>query len=256
MKTKGKLNKGVSSINRFRFVVGIWLTLIIIASMLSMSGCSSKGDPGVEKGKLNVQLRTWNNYSAYTQKNTNDAFIYDLVDIRAYKYEMKFTTDNISENMLESDIKWITVYKSSDMILDSERDFTFELPAGTYKGFALLQDVEFFWVLSDGTNTIEIPEHSYQNKNDNYVYDVFGFDGLYYVDGNGLLKKKNNNEKMGTSFTIKPGAELLLTVRMNFDKMSWTDNDNSGHWSEGDSHSNPTLPDGINTMADFLVKEF
>ncbi|PLX03355.1 MAG: hypothetical protein C0595_07440 [Marinilabiliales bacterium] len=244
------------SIFNYRFPVTVVIATLIFFIMLS--ACKKENEDESGNGILNVKLRTWNTYIEKTDKSSlRSSYVFDLVDVRTYKYEMKFTTDYIQEGMLDSDINWITVYTSNEMMLDSERDFQFELPAGTYKGFALLQGSDFFWVISDGNKIIEIPDSnskSDKNGNNSQVYNVFGLDGLYITDANGKLQKVLNDEKIGTSFTISPDTEHSLIVRMNFDKMVWNDNDESGDWSNGDAFEGPTLPEGIETMSDFIFE--
>lgn len=222
-----------------------------------LNSCQKDKEEESQNGTLSVNLRTWNTFSDKSTADLKSSYTYDVVDVRAYKYEMKFTTDDIQEGILDSDIHWITAYTSTEMMLDSERDFQFVLPAGTYKGFALLQGVDFYWVLSDGSKTVEIPDSNNKSQKDanaNQVYNVFGLDGLYTTDAEGKLQKVANNEKIGTAFTIVPGRNHALIVRMNFDKMNWTDNDENGDWSQGDSFDSPTLPAGIETMADFIFE--
>lgn len=42
------------------------------------------------------------------------------------------------------------------------------------------------------------------------VYDVFGLNGLYILDSDGMLEKVQNDEKIGTSFTIVAGVETMM----------------------------------------------
>ncbi len=234
---------------------------VLFAVLIFIVGCKKDKDDNIpdddknESGILNVKQRTWNTFSQKksTVNNSKSTYSWDLIDVRAFKYELKFTTDEIQEGMSDSDINWVTVYTSNDMKLDSERDFQFELPAGNYKGFALLQGNDFFWVLSDGNNTIEIPASNGGESGDK-IYNVFGTEGLYIRDSIGLLQKVPNDEKIGTSFTILPETEHSLTIRMNFDKIVWNDNDDNGDWSDGDTYEMPTLPDGIETMVDFIFE--
>lgn len=227
--------------------------MIVVSATLSiliaLLGCENVDDS--ENGTLNVKLRTWNNYGENTPKSSmRGSHNLDLIDVRTHKYEMKFTTDEIRAGILDSDINWVTAYTSNEMMLDSERDFHFELPAGSYQGFALLQGNDFFWIGTNGNQSVEIPD-SNQGSSDK-VYNVFGLNGLFMADTNGILVKVLNNEKIDTKFTIVEGQEHTLTVRMNFEKIGWHDNDENGSWSDGDSFDSPTLPAGVETMADFI----
>lgn len=229
----------------------IVLVSAILTVFIGLAGCENTDTDESKNGTLNVKFRTWNTYVENTENALiKDSYNFDLTDVRTNKYEMKFTTDEIQAGKADSDINWVTVYTSDEMMLDSERDFYFELPPGDYKGFGLLQGRDFFWVISDGSKTIEIPDSN--GGGDTLVYNVFGLNGLYERDSNGVLQEITNNEKIGTSFTIVADTEHSLTVRMNLDKLVWFDNDESGGWSNGDSFEGPTLPHGIETMADFI----
>ena len=174
--------------------------------------------------------------------------------MRSTFYEMKFTTTEIKDGLKDSDIKWVSVYTSNKMELGYNRDIQVRIPSGNYKGFGLVMGNEFFWVLSDGNKTIEIPDTN-GKETGSKGYDIFGKNGLYEFGENGLLKLEHPGEKMGTSFTIHPGKKYSLTMRMNFDQMKWSDNDGNGSWSEGDTHEDPSIHKGLNTMWDFIFKE-
>lgn len=239
------------SMLNYSFPIVVISTILIV--FITLTGCKKDNEDEGGNGTLNVKFRTWNTYVENTAKSSaKSSYNLDLIDVRTYKYEMKFTTDEIQEGKSDSDINWVTAYTSDEMMLDGERDFRFELPVGTYKGFALLQGRDFFWVLRDGSKTIEIPASN--GGSSDKIYNVFGLNGLYMLDSNGCLEKIQNDEKIGTSFIITAGMEHSLTVRMNLDKIVWHDNDDSGDWSNGDDSEGPTLPDGVETMADFIFE--
>lgn len=239
------------------FIFGLYSTLIIILiGVLTLTFTSCEKEENVDMdgtGMLSFKIRTWSTYSTKsTGSGFNASYVWNVIDMRSYKYNMKFTTDEIKEGMSPSSINWVTAYTSNDFKLDSERDFQFELPAGKYKGFALSMGNDFFWVISDGNKTVEIGD---SNGSESSITDnIFGTNGFFEVVG-GSLKNTHPGEKIGTNFTILPGKKYSIIMRMNFDKMSWSDNDNNGIWSTGDTHSDPSIHQGTGTMWDFIFKE-
>lgn len=227
---------------------------ITIYALIMFSGCE-KEVTETREGTLSFQMRTWNTYETKSSENTlvyqSDPVMLNFIDVMGYKYEMKVTTDEIQEGMKDADINWITIYQSEELKRDGERDFQFKLPAGEYKGFAVLQGDDFSWIGETDGNQIVIPD-SNQSGNDR-VYNVFGADGLYYLNENEELMKMSNNEMLGVTFTIREEITTTLTIRVNITAIEWYDNDQSGTWSDGDTVGDMLLPDGVNTMSDFIV---
>ena len=228
----------------------------ILCVFMLFSGCdvnesSDKGD-----GNLSMQLRLWNNYEASSEKSvfesSSSPIRLPFVDVVGYKYEMMVTTDVIQEGMQETDVSWITIYESDELKGDTERDFQFTLPAGEYKGFALWQGNDFFWVGDYNGTQIRIPTSN--GAGEDRLFNAFGTDGLYILNGSGGFVKVDNNEQIGASFIIEEGKTTTVTIRTNFTAIDWYDNDDSGTWSDGDTADDPIVPDGVNTMADFIVE--
>lgn len=231
----------------------IFISVMLCISSL-FSGCEKDTDEPVD-GTLSVKMRTWNNFGTLSVKSaiksSSDTIRLQFIDVKGYKYEMKVTTDEIKQGIKESDINWTTIYESNELKDDGERDFQFTLAAGEYKGFALLQGRDFFWVGEHNGNRIEIPTSN--EGSSNKVFNAFGTDGLYVLNESEEFVKVNNSEQIGASFKVDANKTTTVTIRMNFTAIDWYDNDNSGTWSEGDDAGEPILPDGISTMADFIV---
>jgi hypothetical protein len=115
----------------------------------------------------------------------------------------------------------------------------------------LKQGNDFFWVCEWDGNRMEIPTNNGSTMDT--VYNIFGEDGLYFVNSTGQLEKVGNDEALGVNFSIYGGGTTNVTLRMNLIGLPWVDLDQSGDWSDGDYVGNPTLPPGITTMADFIV---
>lgn len=228
---------------------------IMICALSLFTGCD-KDEENKNNGILSMRLRTWNNYEVSISKSSlksasSNPIRLPYIDMNGYKYEMKFTTDVIQEGMKDSDINWVTVYESDELKKDGERDFQFNLPAGEYKGFALWQGRDFFWVCDNNGDEMQIPA---SNGGENVrVYNAFGPDGLYILNDDNELEKVHNDEFLGVEFNIIENKTTILTVRTNITAIDWNDNDSSGTWTDGDSTSDFILPDGINTMSDFIV---
>ncbi len=231
----------------------LFISALVYAFIL-ISGCgedSSTESNLKNDGTLSVKMRTWNTYETKTIKSpltsSSTPIILDFVDMKGYKYQMKVTADEIMEDLKDSDID----YQSAELKEDSARDFQFTLPAGQYKGFALLQSKEFFWIGDYNGKRIEIPASN--GGSSDSVYNVFGSDGLYNLNAQNKLEKVDNDELVGVSFTINEDQTTSLTIRANFKPIEWFDKDDNGDWSEGDSLGELSLPDTVKTMSDFIV---
>lgn len=233
----------------------IYVCTLICAFSL-FSACEKDGDE-VGEGTLSMRIRTWNNYEALSTKSvqiksSSDAILLSFIEALNYTYEIKVTTDSIQEGMQDSDINWITIYESDEEKRTSERDFQFQLPSGDYKGFAVWQSNEFVWICDNSGTEILIPG-SNSNEEVDSVYNVFGSDGMYFINEIGKYEFVSNDERIGVSFIIEEGKNTTVTMRTNLDKIVWYDNDDSGTWTDGDVNGDFTLPDGIDTMMDFIV---
>lgn len=212
----------------------------------------------VGDGTLSMKMRTWNNYEVPSKKSlqlksSSDTILISFIEALNYTYEIKVTTDNIQEGMKDSDINWITIYESDEEKRTSERDFQFQLPPGDYKGFAVWQSNEFVWICDNNGTEILIPG-SNSNEEVDRVYNVFGSEGMYSINEIGTYESVVNDERIGVSFTIEEGKNTTVTMRTNLDKIVWYDNDGSGNWTDGDVNGDFMLPDGIDTMMDFIVE--
>ncbi len=234
---------------------------ILGMAALSVFANCSKEEKEEEKdsGLLSVNMVMWNSYDGSSKStpgvtSPGEAITLDIIDVRSSRMDLKVTTDEVKEGMTDN-FNWVPIYESSDTMLNSERDFQFELPAGNYRGIGILQGIQFQWVCRYGDQVMDVQDSNGDGNGglEGLVYNIFGEDGLYVPDEGNVLVKVNNNEKLGT-FEIKPGKKTLVTVRMNLMTLDWFDNDGDGQWSEGDGIDNWTLPEGVTTMADFLVE--
>lgn len=229
-----------------------------IAALFLFGSCGKEADEETnETGTLSVNMTMWNTYKSGdggTPAGTGtDPVTLDIIDLKSFKMDLKVTTGKIQEGVPD-DFEWISIYESDETLLNSQRDFQFQLPAGHYRGIGLLQGNRFHWVCRNGDQVMELEDYNNPGAApETHVYNIFGEDGLYVPDEGNLLVKVMNNEKLGT-FEIKPGKKTLVTIRMNTMTLEWFDNDNDGKWSSGDHIDNWKLPEGITTMADFLVE--
>jgi hypothetical protein len=223
--------------------------------------CSKEEDENInpnntnETGLLSVKMTTWNSYENNSKGASikGDTITLDIIDSKKFKFDLRVTTDEIKAGVPDN-FKWITIYESDETLYDSERDFEFELPAGNYKGIAIVQGNQHHWVCKDGGDIMELPDLNDRFlPADAHIYNIFGEDGLYVLDENSLLTKVTNDEKLGT-FEVLPNRKTIVTIRMNLLTLDWIDNDGDGQWSEGDELDNWTTPEGIDTMADFIVE--
>ncbi len=234
----------------------LFLLGTMVCAFVFLAGCK-KAETGKADGNLSLKLRVWNNYQTSAAKSTlkgaSGPIVLPFVDVIGYKYEMKVTTDVIQDGTRESDINWITIYESDELKGDSERDFQFQLPPGEYKAFGLWQSLGFFWVGDYNGTPVQIPEwNGAAGVFEDRLYNVFA-NGLFLLNSSGVFERVNNGEQIGASFIIEEGKTTTVTIRTNFVSIEWSDNDNNGIWSEGDGADDPILPDGITTMADFIV---
>jgi hypothetical protein len=226
-----------------------------LAALLFLTGCKKDDD---ENGFLTVKMSSWNNYmnsskTTLATKENGDTITLDIVDMKKFRFDLKVTTDEITAGVPD-DFDWISIYESNQTLLDSERDFQFELPVGNYRGIGIMQGNQHHWVCNYDGDVIEIPSLNNDELSDEaIIYDIFGENGLFVLDENDLLEAASNNEKLGT-FEILPGKNTSVTIRMNLATLDWYDNDGDGQWSEGDDIGNWTLPEGVTTMADFIVE--
>lgn len=230
-----------------------------LAALFLFGSCSKEEENEIsETGILSVRMTTWNSYKSGAgetsfSQGANDPVTLEVIDVKSFKMDIKVTTGEIKEGVPD-DFNWISIYESDETLLNSQRDFQFELPPGKYKGIGILQGNQFYWVCRNEEQVLEMQSMNNIHAGPNtHVYNVFGEDGLYIPDENNLLVKVTNNEKLGT-FEIKPGKKTLVTIRMNIMTLDWWDNDGNGKWSPGDDIDNWTLPEGMTTMADFLVE--
>lgn len=216
-------------------------------------------NPPVEThGLLSMEFATWNSFQKTSGKqNTekeNEPITLELLDVRTFKYSIALTTDEIYAGLDAADITWTEVYTSDEYLLDSERNFSFSLPAGDYKGFKLIQADSMRWVCNYNDGIIEIK--TFNKGDESFVYDevlnIFGEDGLYDVDGEGKLYRVLNDEKLGL-IKIEPGGYTNIISRLNIMTVDWYDVNNNGIFDGLDSLKNWTLPEGITTMNDFIV---
>ncbi len=224
----------------------------LLTALSFLAACNKDEDKKAE-GNLTLKMRVWNNYETPAVKGSNARFILPFVDVIGYKYEMKVTTDVIQEGTREQEVNWITIYTSDELKGDSERDFQFQLPAGEYKAFSLLQSRGFFWVGDYNGTNIQIPAwNGSTGVFEDRICNVFANE-LFVLNTSGVYESVNNGEQIGAAFRIEEGKTTSVIIRTNFTSIEWSDNDENGIWSEGDSAGEPIVPEGITTMADFIV---
>lgn len=231
--------------------------LIIGVLLVFASSCKKEEEGKPSTGYVSVKVTNWNNYENNAQKkstlkSSGDTITLDIIDTKKTKLSFKVTTDEIKAGVPD-DFNWISIYESGVNMLDSDREFQFELPVGNYQGIGILQSNLFYWICKNGEDVLEIPSLNDSDKpNSADIYNIFGNDGLFTIGSDGLLISPSNNERLGT-FEIFPGQKTTVTIRMNLISLDWYDNDRDGLWSEGDEIGNWQVPEGVNTMADFIV---
>lgn len=218
---------------------------------------SCKKEEPDDSGIIEMKFITWNSQMGISKNNDipkrGDVHTVYLIDSKKNTLHLKVTTDEIIEGVPDN-FNWITIYQSNETMLDSQRGFMFELPPGNYQGIGILQSNAFSWICTHQGDTVELLDmNDMDGPPSSLIYNIFNSEGLFVLDDEGLLERQYNNEKLGT-FEILPGKKTIVTIRMNIVSMDWFDNDGDGQWSEGDSIDNWMTPEGITTMADFIIE--
>ena len=248
-----------------RSMAVIMVMIIIITFILS---CSEKTtgpvvtDPEVNIGTLEFRMTVWNTYQEGKSTNpyskqTNfkedpPVNTCEIIDIRNILYRFQVADGEIVAGEPDN-LEWITIYESSEELLNSEKDFVIDLPPGSYRALKLLQSNLMYWVVTYEDNVYELPSLNNSDlEPDAQIQNIFGEDGLYELDDEANFYLYHDGEKLGT-FDIIAGKTTKVTLRMNLKTLDWIDHDGDGVWSDGDSLNNWTTPEGIETMADFIV---
>lgn len=231
--------------------------LIFFSFIFFLIFVSCKKEEPSDSGIIEIRLTTWNSEMSESKQNnilrSGDTNTVYLIDTRKDFLQLKVTTDEITEGVPDN-FDWITIYQSNQTMLDSQRGFQFELPQGNYQGIGILQSNAFAWICMHQGDTVELLDMNDNSQSPStLIYNIFNPQGLFVLGANNFLEGVDNNEKLGT-FQILPGKKTIVTIRVNIVSMDWFDNDGDGEWSEGDQIDNWMLPEGITTMADFIVE--
>jgi hypothetical protein len=238
--------------------------LLVFVSFFLLIGCESNKttEPETGMGMLEMYMTVWNAYGedfgkvANIPANPKQVYTTELINIRHLIPEIQVTTDEIEAGVAANSVDWITIYQSDEEMLHTDREVSIEIPTGDYRGIRIVQRNLMYWVCTNDGDVIEFP-----SLNDNelapeeLLVNTFGEEGLYEIDGEGNFYLYHDGEKLGT-FEILPGSNTKVTMRLNIQTIDWHDNDGSGDWSYGDELSNWTLPEGIETMSDFIVEYY
>ncbi len=234
----------------------IMVAMVIVAITL-LIGCKKESptDSTDETGALQLKYTTWNSYSSKAPKATlSDTHTCNLIDGRHVLYSIAFATGDIVDGEPDT-LDWITTYESSEEMLDSEREFSpVTMPIGNYKNIRIVQSNRVYFVGTLGSDTLELPNlNNSELEPADSLLNICGENGMYVHDENNNFKLEAPDEKLG-GFEMKSGKTTKLTIRVNIKTFDWIDNDGNGEWSEGDELDNWTLPEGIETMTDFIVE--
>ena len=251
------------SIKTYTMIRNLLLAALLVSTTIGFNACKKKDkkeddivpvDATSAPGTLMFRTTVWNTHATTPWRIAIDTNSCSLNSVRTIIYVMQVTTDEVKAGVKYSDINWTTIYESNTEMLHADRSFTKELSAGVYKGIRMEQRNRLFWVCAFNGNTYEFPSLNNSNLGDNAIItNIFGENGLYKIDGNGVLEVDNDKEKLGT-FEIKSGQTSRVSLRLNITSLDWIDNDHSGTWTDGDELKNWKTPEGIDTMADFIVE--
>ncbi len=233
------------------------LSLALIVSTLAFTGCSSGGGGGDEpepNGNINLTISMYNSNQAMQksiEKNTPETYNLNVVDLKGSNFQIKITSDNITDGVAESSIDWTTIYSSSGQINASSISRSYSMPAGTIRGLSIQQNNSFYWICSHNGGTIDIPDiHEEQLATNAAFVAIFGSTGEFTVT-NGNIDKVGNNSF--SPVTVTSGQTTNITIRINIVTVDWVDNDNSGDWTTGDEIENQTLASGTNNVVSFIT---
>lgn len=238
--------------------------LLVIVSVFLLIGCDSDKatEPATDMGNLEMYMTVWNVYEGDYGKLSNmpstakTVYTTDLIDVRHLIPEIQVTTDEIEAGVAANSVDWITIYQSDEEMLHTERQVNIEIPAGDYRGIRIVQRNLVYWVCTYEGEVFEFPGlNNSELEPEDLLVNTFGEDGLYDIDDNGNFYLYHDGEKLGT-FEVLVDINTKVTMRLNIQTIDWHDNDNSGDWSYGDELSNWTLPEGIDTMSDFIVEYY
>jgi len=244
-------------------MVAIMTIIVILSFLVSCSEKTTEPIQGDNNGTLEFKMTVWNVYEDGKNvssgkdfsmlKNDPNVYTCDIMNVRNILYEIQVADGEIIEGEPD-DLDWITIYETSEMMLMTDREFSFVLPAGQYKAIRLLQSNRIYWITTYEDVIHEFPSlNNDEQPEDAQILDIFGEDGLYNLDENGLFYLYHDGERLGT-FDIFPNTKTKVTFRMNLQTLDWIDHDSNGVWSDGDELSNWTVPEGVTTMADFIIE--
>lgn len=230
-----------------------YLVLSLFAlSIITLLSCNKDEQNEPETtGIMKFNVTTWN---AQNTKSGKGVHTCEIIDIRHFIKRIDISTDPVEEGGDVDAITWTKMYESTEEMLHTEREVTITLPAGKYQSMKITQRNRLYWVCTLDGETFEFPDLNYGDLVDDDAMGVnyFGEAGLF-LDVQGVFSKTMNDEKIGM-VEIKSGKTTYLTMRLNFTTLEWADIDNSGDWTPGDKIDNWGLPDGIDTMTDFIVE--
>ena len=125
------------------------VVLAIIVVLSFFSGCSDKATGPADtatNGTLEFKMAVWNTFAEGKLLNSpfpedsgkDDPPVYtcDLIDIRNILYKMEVADGEIIAGEPDN-LDWITIYESAELLLNSEKEFSIELPPVNYKAIKL-----------------------------------------------------------------------------------------------------------------------
>lgn len=229
--------------------------LILCAVLLGAmaTGCET-GDAGDETGQLTVRMTMGTadqEESALSVKRAGPVTL-PIIDLKNIVYEIAVTRDDVFDGQ-SADLEWFAIYEGSEEKLQSDLLMSQEIPVGTYTAMRIVMSNYLYWVCMSGDETLELLD-SNGNSSDGKTTNVFAKGGLYLINDGGDFELLGTNERMGTEFEIRAGQTTILTFQSNFNTVDFTDTDDSGDWTNGDTLSNWTTLPGTETMADFIVE--
>lgn len=224
-------------------------TFLSLCLSVAVSGCDDGvGDGGT--GTLSVQI-TIGDYEGNGSKASHTL---DFVDVYHTVHSIYAATGVATEGQDELD--WQPILEDGSEMYDSELVIDADLSAGEYKSVRIEHSNAMRWVCTDGSANYEFPALNQESAEpDAHLIQVFTVDDNFVDHGSGYLSPGAEGEAMGTTFEIVEGATTNLTIRTNFDTVTWDDADENGEWTDGvDELLGWTTIPGTDTMVDYIVE--
>lgn len=232
------------------------MTAVLAIAFVIGCGKDDVTGPTENEGTLQFAMTVWNQYNPVvfnTPSFDADTLTCDIINAKTIIYKLEVTTGDIIDGEPDT-LSWVTLHESSEEMLHTEREFSIDIPAGVYTGFKVTQRNRVYWICTLEADTLEFPSlNDGSLAPDASLINILGENGLYLYDEDGNFSLEQPDEKLG-SFEISSGEITKVTCRVNFMTLDWLDNDGNGEWSDGDELDNWTLPDGIDTMSDFIIE--